>query len=83
MYHNKSLPNNIIHNEFKDELTNPNGSFAKFIFNSKNLRLFTKSGGGKCVSIWHNENGKCFRKCFLYGRFNVIEHFVNFVFFDC
>jgi hypothetical protein len=40
MYHNKSSKS---HNEFKDELTNPNGSFAKFMFNSKNLRLFTKN----------------------------------------
>ena len=29
--------------EFKHELTNPNGSFTKFMFNSKNLRLFTKN----------------------------------------
>jgi len=39
MYHNKSSK---IHDEFKHELTNPEGSFAKFMFNSKNLRLFTK-----------------------------------------
>jgi len=42
MYHNKSLSTNKIHDEFKHELTNPEGSFAKFMFNSKNLRLFTK-----------------------------------------
>ena len=33
---------NKIQDEFKNELTNPNGSFAKFMFDSKNLRLFTK-----------------------------------------
>ena len=42
MYHNKSLSTNKIHDDFKHELTNPEGSFAKFMFNSKNLRLFTK-----------------------------------------
>jgi len=42
MYHNKSSSNNKIQDEFKNELTNPNGSFVKFMFDSKNLRLFTK-----------------------------------------
>jgi|688.fasta_scaffold539742_2 hypothetical protein len=39
MYHNKPSK---IHDDFKHELTNQEGSFAKFMFNSKNLRLFTK-----------------------------------------
>jgi len=44
MYHKKSNYNsNKIHDEFKDELTNPNGSFARFMFDNKNLRQFTKN----------------------------------------
>ena len=39
MYRNNSSSNN---NDFKHELTNPDGSFSKFMFNSKNLRSFTK-----------------------------------------
>ena len=39
MYHKNS---NKTNDEFKHELTNPEGSFAKFMFNSKNLRIFTK-----------------------------------------
>jgi len=41
MYH-KKYNSNSNNNEFKDDLTNPVGSFAKFIFDNKNLRQFTK-----------------------------------------
>jgi hypothetical protein len=40
MYHKNSNKNN--NDSFKHELTNPDGSFIKFMFNSKNLRQFTK-----------------------------------------
>jgi hypothetical protein len=33
----------MYHKKTNSELTDPDGSFAKFIFNSKNLRLFTKN----------------------------------------
>jgi hypothetical protein len=41
MYH-KKYNSNSNNNEFKDDLTNPVGSFAKFMFDNKNLRQFTK-----------------------------------------
>jgi hypothetical protein len=45
MYHkkyNSNFKSNSNNNEFKDDLTNPVGSFAKFMFDNKNLRQFTK-----------------------------------------
>lgn len=42
MYHKKSTPTNKIYDEFKNELTSEDGSYAKFMFDNKNLRRFTK-----------------------------------------
>jgi len=44
MYHKKSTitPTNKLYDEFKNELTSEEGSYAKLMFDNKNLRRFTK-----------------------------------------
>jgi hypothetical protein len=42
MYHKNSIPTNKLYDEFKNELTSEDGSYAKLMFDNKNLRRFTK-----------------------------------------
>ena len=42
MYHKNSISANKIYDEFKNELTSEEGSYAKLMFDNKNLRRFTK-----------------------------------------